>query len=106
MYKVILFESGNHRVVEEFIFNLDSQTFDKVLFMFDALEEYGWKLRWPHVKKITNKLFELRIRTKEQVRLLFVIIGLKIYILHGFKKKKNKIPPKEIETANNRLTRI
>lgn len=60
----------------------------------------------PYVKKITSQLFELRIKEREEVRFLFTVRKNKIIILHGFKKKKGKIPKKEIEIAQKRLTEI
>lgn len=59
-----------------------------------------------NIKKVQNKLFELRIRGKEKIRFLFTCRGQNFYILHGFKKKTNKIPKKEIILAIKRLEQI
>ncbi|OGK23883.1 hypothetical protein A2954_07295 [Candidatus Roizmanbacteria bacterium RIFCSPLOWO2_01_FULL_37_12] len=57
------------------------------------------------VKKIsgTFNLYELRIKTSVQIRLFFRLIKPdKLLIVHGFIKKTNKIPVKEMELAINR----
>lgn len=74
--------------------------------MLDLLEKYGPEISMPYVRKIRVNLFELRIRKQKAVRFLFTIKGKTIWILHGFKKKRMKIPNKEIEIALNRLTLV
>lgn len=74
--------------------------------MFDLLEKYGPEIGMPYVKRISKDLFELRIRKQESVRFLFTLKNKIIWILHGFKKKRKKIPNKEIGIALNRLTLI
>lgn len=60
----------------------------------------------PYVKKIRADLYELRVRGKEETRFLFTVSKKTITVLHGFKKKRNKIPQKEIKIALKRLTLI
>ena len=74
--------------------------------MFDLLEKYGPEIGMPYVRKIGNNLFELRIRKQESIRFFFTLKNNTIWILHGFKKKRMKIPNKEIKIALNRLTLI
>lgn len=59
----------------------------------------------PHVKKLTGTPFwELRIVGSESVRVLYIAVtGKTFLLLHGFKKKKDKTPLKEIKVAENRL---
>jgi phage-related protein len=105
-YEVILFETKTHQPVHKFISSLQEETVAKIIQEIDLLEEFGANIGMPHVKKINKYLYELRIKDQEQVRLLFCQITNKIYILHGFKKKRQKILTKEIEIAQKRLTYI
>jgi phage-related protein len=70
------------------------------------LEEFGPYLRAPHSKKITDKLYELRIVGENSIRILYTFYNNKYYLLHAFKKKVNKIPKKEIKIALDRIKEI
>jgi len=60
----------------------------------------------PYVKKINQNLHELRIRGKIEVRILFAYKYNVFYLLHGFKKKRQKLLLKDIAIAENRLNYI
>lgn len=54
-------------------------------------------------KPMGNGLVELRVRGKQEVRVLFVYAkGKRIYLLHGFIKKTQTTPKKELELALQR----
>ena len=89
--------------VEEFIKSLNEQTIAKIVHTIDLLEKYGPFLGMPHTKKLTSELYELRIRGKQEVRIIYGFIEKNIYLLHCFKKQTQKTPKKEIETAMSRL---
>ncbi len=95
-----------HPDVEKFINSLDKPTFSKVLRSLDLLENFGYRLEMPHSKKIENNLFELRIRGKQEARIFYIFRQEKIILLHGFIKKKQKIPAKEIKKAQIKLELI
>ncbi|MBS3982355.1 MAG: type II toxin-antitoxin system RelE/ParE family toxin, partial [Dethiobacter sp.] len=59
----------------------------------------------PHVKNISGKLWELRIKSTSDISRIFYFIpvGKNIVLLHGFVKKTQKTPNREIQTANNYL---
>jgi phage-related protein len=92
--------------LEEFIESLEKSTIAKVLRNIDLLEKFGPKLGLPHSKKILTRLFELRIRGKQEVRIFYTFNKLHIILLHGFIKKSGRIPKKEIQTALQRLKRL
>lgn len=69
----------------------------------DFLEIHGNLLGMPHAKRLEPNLYELRIRGKEEIRIIYGFKQKNIYLLHGFKKQKQKTPKKEIETARQRL---
>ena len=61
----------------------------------------------PHAKPIGNSLFELRVRGKQEVRVIYVFAYQNyIVILHGFLKKTNSIPAKELKIANDRANEV
>lgn len=69
-----------------------------------AAVEFGWPIGMPTVRKLYNELWEVRTIFKDGIaRVLFTIDGDKMVLLHGFKKKSNKAPLNEIETAGKRL---
>lgn len=103
-FKIELYESGNRKIIDDFITSLNDKTISKIFWLFDLLEKYGPNIGMPYVRKIAINLFELRIRKQESVRFFFILKTNTIIIVHGFKKKKMKIPKKEIEVAKKRLT--
>lgn len=89
--------------VEEFVKNLDEATIAKFVHSIDLLEKHGPFLGMPHVKKLTSDLYELRIRGKQEVRIIYGFVKKTIYLLHGFRKQTQKTPKKEIEISLSRL---
>ncbi len=91
--------------VEDFIDTLDIRARTKVANALDLLEEFGIKLRLPHVKKLENSnLWELRVLGQDNLRVLYVaVVGKNFLLLHGFSKKKQKTDKKDIKIALVRL---
>ena len=73
--------------------------------VFDLLEEHGTNVTGPYVAHVRGKIWEVRVeQEKVQRRLLyFTALGRKFVMLHGFVKKAQKAPPKEIEVAERRM---
>lgn len=105
-WKIILYETlqGNSPV-NDFILSLDLKAQSKVRAAIKMLKEFGIHLSLPHIKKLTGTdLWELRILGGDSIRILYIAIsGKNFLLLHGFKKKKDKTPPKEIRIAEDRL---
>ena len=89
--------------VEKFIASLEEQTVARVLRTVDLLEVFGNRLGPPHTKKIEQDLFELRARGRQEVRIFYTFQRGGIILLHGFLKKSQHIPKKEIEAARRKL---
>lgn len=89
--------------LESFIASLEKPTQAKVIHKIDLIEDYGHKLGMPHVKKIKSSLYELRIRGQQEVRIFFTFHQSQIVLLHGFVKKSQEIPPREIKMAKQKL---
>jgi phage-related protein len=62
----------------------------------------------PHTRAMSDGLFELRIKGQEGVARVFycTLVGQRIVMLHGFVKKSQKTPPKELGIARNRMAEV
>jgi len=89
--------------LEKFIKSLQKPTTAKVLRTIDLLEKFGQKLGPPHTKKISIHLFELRVPGKQEVRIFYSFHKSQTFLLHGFVKKSQKIPQREIKIATQKL---
>lgn len=106
-WNILLFETNRkEKPVNEFIKSLDGKTQSKAAQAIDLLEQFGNLLRMPYSKKLTRELYELRIRAREEVRIIYCFKNRNIYLLHAFKKQTQKTPRKEIELALRRLDMI
>lgn len=85
--------------LEKFIKSLEKPTIAKVLRIIDLLDKFGHNLGLPHSKKVGGQLYELRIRGVQEIRLFYIFRKSQIFLLHGFIKKSQKIPQKEIRLA-------
>ena len=92
--------------VKDFIEEQDKQTRTKIGHSIRLLIDYGPYLKPPDIKKLQDKLYELRIPGKTAIRIFYTIKAGKYYLLHAFKKKAQKTPPKEIKVAIDRIKEI
>lgn len=94
--------------VSEFLDTLSGNQQSKILRILHNIEEYGLSSVIPHIKKLSDTpLWEIRILGHDNIRVIYVVPDrLKVLVLHGFIKKKQKTPPKEIKIALNRLKSI
>lgn len=69
---------------------------------------YGPNLGMPFTRAMKDGLFELRIKSKEGISRIFfcTIQEQRIVFLHGFIKKTEKTPTKELAIARKRLQEI
>lgn len=88
---------------DEFLDSLPKTARGKSFNTMDLLKIHGKYLGMPHSKKIHKEIYELRVKGDIEVRILYGIIKGKAYLVHGFKKKSNKTPKREIDTALKRL---
>jgi len=88
--------------IGKFLASLDKKTGPKVVRTIELLEEYGPKLGMPHSKRVRDGIFELRIRGIQEVRVFYIFQKDSVILLHGFIKKSQKTPKKELELALQR----
>jgi phage-related protein len=91
-------------VVREFILSLQKNQQAKVRRILQLINEYGLVTANPHIKKLIGTPFwEIRILGKDNIRIFYVAPDINsILVLHGFIKKTQKTPSKEIQIALNR----
>lgn len=88
---------------EKFVFKLDKSTRAKLARELDLLEKRGPVLPMPYVKKIHSSIWELRIRGRQEVRVLYTVNKNNVYVLSWFVKKSQKTPMAEMNKAIKRL---
>lgn len=92
--------------VQEFIDNLGTVVSSRVYQDIKSLREFGKNLGLPYARKIGDNMYELRTLGKTQVRLIYCFAGNVCYVVHGFLKKTNKIPVKELRVAEKRIKQL
>jgi phage-related protein len=69
--------------------------------------QFGWPLGMPLVRKMSNDLWEVRIRLPGRIaRVLFTVYEGEMVLLHGFIKKTQQTPKDDLELAKNRLRQL
>ncbi|KKS45083.1 hypothetical protein A3J20_01085 [Candidatus Gottesmanbacteria bacterium RIFCSPLOWO2_02_FULL_42_29] len=105
-YKVVyyLLPSGENPV-KTFLDSLQEIQKAKVFRIFNIYQQYGLLQIIPHTRKlIGTPLWEIRIKGKDNIRIIYITHTEKsILILHGFIKKTQKTPIKELNIALSRL---
>lgn len=89
--------------VRDFIFELDEKSIAKVSSYIELLKTDGPFLKPPYIKKLENKLYELRVPGVVPIRIFYTAHKGEYWVLHAFKKKSQKTPAKEIRTALDRI---
>ncbi|MDO8460948.1 MAG: type II toxin-antitoxin system RelE/ParE family toxin [bacterium] len=106
-WNVLFFQTARgDSPVEDFIKEQDEATYAKVLQSIQLLSKNGPFLKPPYIKKLQNKLYELRISGKVAIRIFYTIANNEYYLLHAFKKKSQKTPRKELKTTLDRMKEL
>ncbi len=92
-------EKGNVPV-EGFIENPPPKEKAKIIWIIDLLEGTGINLSEPYAKHIEGSLWELK---PQQNRIIYFLNKETFVLLHGFRKKSQKLPIHERETALRRM---
>ena len=103
--KVIYYISpSGDNPVSDFLDTLEHNSQSKILRVLHNIQEYGLDSVIPHIKKLTGTPFwEIRILGQNSIRIIYVVPAkFQAVVLHGFKKKTQKTPLKELEIASRR----
>lgn len=87
--------------VEDFLDKLDIKMRQKMLRSIQALQEMGISLRMPLSESLEDGIFELRAKVGSNISrvMYFFVVGNRAVLTHGFVKKTQKTPPRELEKA-------
>ena len=102
---ILTFETNRtDKPVDKFIRDQQPQAKAKIAHTIKLLKQYGNSLSLPHSKSLGSGLYELRIRGKEEIRILYCFtLQRTIYLLHAFKKQTQTTPQKELNLALQRM---
>ena len=91
--------------VRAFLEGLDEKTRTRFAWSIEQLRVRNTQARAPLVKHLEGKLWELREESQKTIyRIVYCFYtGRRIVLLHGFAKKTQKTPRREIVTAQRRL---
>ena len=69
--------------------------------------QFGWPLGMPLVRNMGGGIWEVRIRLENRIaRVLFVLDGSTMVLLHGFIKKTQATSQQDLELAKDRLKQL
>jgi phage-related protein len=90
--------------VEEFLDSLDLKTRARFRWSIEQLRLRNVEAREPLAKHLEGKLWELRKESSTNIyrMIYFFFTGRRIVLLHGFTKKTQKTPQKELAIARSR----
>ncbi len=99
-------DSSSKEPAADFIDSLPVETRAKVFRIIKLLKDHGVLLKEPYTKQIKDKLRELRIKDMQgAIRILyFTFTGRRFVLLHGFIKKTDRTPEREIVIAEKRMS--
>lgn len=105
-WKIEFYQSskGDSAVYEWFL-SQEVKVKAKFAQIFDLLQDKGILVGMPYVRPIVNtKLYEIRVEQSTNIYRIFYFAytGRRFILLHGFQKKTQKTPMREIEIAEKR----
>ena len=87
--------------IQEFVERMQARERVSVARAIDLLTLFGPRLGMPHARQVEGKLWELRAGSGRLF--YFLYIERRVIILHGYQKKSQRAPTKEIETGLRRM---
>lgn len=98
----------HNKAVETFVLSLPEGLLARYLRLTDMMIEFGSDLGMPHTRAMGQGMFELRVKSKEGIARVFycTIVEKQIVMLHGFIKKSEQTPLKELKLARLRLAEV
>lgn len=98
------FSNGNSPV-KDWFYEQSPKVQAKFLQIFQLLQENGISVGKPHVAPLEDKLYEIRAEQNTNIYrvVYFAYTGKRFILLHGFQKKTQKTPRKEIDVALERF---
>ena len=94
--------------VTEFLETLDKETRARFDWSIEQLRVRNIQASEPLVRHLEGTIWELRRESSTNIYRLFysLLSGRRILFVHGFAKKTQKLPTRELEVARRRLARF
>ncbi len=92
--------------VYKYLLSFDDDTVARILGDLELLDELGHLIRPPKSKKVAKDLYELRVLGNMSIRIFYTFHKDKIFILHAYIKKSQKIPHFELKKVMNILRHL
>jgi phage-related protein len=98
-------DRDNSSPVLDWYQDLDDKTKAKLSWIVQLLETNGIEVGMPYIKPLEDKLYEIRAEVnRNAIRVIyFLYTDRRFILLHGFHKKTQKTPKKELEKAKKYL---
>lgn len=87
----------------QFLDAFKQPTWGHIYKTIELLRMYGYQLGLPQSRALGGKLFELRVRGVQEVRIIYTFYRSTAVILYAFVKKTQKTPHYELKIAEKRL---
>lgn len=102
---VFYVEESGSKPINEFLKVLDVKTQARFIDSIERLRQRNTQAREPLVRHLEGKLWELREESNTNIYriIYFFFTGRRIVLLHGFAKKTQSTPRREIELAERRM---
>ncbi|MEK7405944.1 MAG: type II toxin-antitoxin system RelE/ParE family toxin [Acidobacteriota bacterium] len=69
--------------------------------------QFRWPVGLPWVRALGHGLWEVRSRLENRIaRVIFVVVGGEMILVHGFIKKTQRIPPADLNLAKRRVAKL
>lgn len=90
--------------VADFLDTLDEKTLARFRWSMEQLRERNVQARAPLARHVEGDLWELREESTGNIYrvVYFFFTGKRIVFVHGFQKKTQRMPRRELDTARNR----
>src|SRR5262249_13814016 len=97
-------DTTGHTPVADFLDSLDEKARARFRWSMEQLRVRNVRAREPLVRHLEGDLWELREESRTNIyRILYVFhTGRRIVFLHGFQKKTQRTPARELETGRRR----
>lgn len=101
---VYYISSTGENPVKEFLESLQFRQKSKVFGIFENIKKYGLDSVISHIKKLTGTpLWEIRVLGQDNIRVIYLVPKSNtVLVLHGFIKKTQKTPQRELILALKR----
>lgn len=106
--EVKFYKSNDKEPVRDWLYSdFDSQDRRTIGIKLQTIE-FGWPMGMPLVRKLDKGLWEARIDISNAriVRILFTVTGDYLVLLHGFIKKSQQTPKKDLDLGNKRKSEV